>query len=658
MPDSLDDLLLELEERRQRGEAVSAASLCPGAPAAAAELERRIRLLESLGKVLTVAAGSEPLPPVAAPLPECIGRYQVQRALGRGATGVVYEAWDPTLCLTVAVKVLRPSFPAAGPTEAGWLARRFAQEVQFLAQLKHEHIVRVYEAGLYEGEPYFVMECVTGGSLAEQREALTAAGPTTVVRCLEAVARAVAYAHSRDVLHRDLKPGNILLDAEGRPVVSDFGLAKLLGGEEAAPARATPGVDTPPEGTSPSSAVTAGLTAPGCQPGTPPYMAPEQFDAAFGPIGPTTDIWALGVILYELVTGVKPFPGPRDKLREQVCGGHFERPRSLCPRLDPRLERVILRCLAVSPQARYASAAALAEDLAAWQKPSRRAWLAAAVGVLILAPVATVLLRPRDPEEEYRGRVLPMLDELRQGRRVELIPPYPGDENFFTLRSGARGTGVKRVQDGLNIHCPYRCCLLELLPEVPGPRYRLRVLMRRERALLTQEHQWGVYCRHNSLLTEQGRQHSFTALSFVGPEEREGTPGTVQLSAALRPCLFAAPPRPVDRQYREYFYAAFGKGNVRDAAYVPGPDNPWVEITVTVLGGEVRGSFQPAGAGAVMMAPVTADDQRDSRQVVRRLFPDLAGSPDERLDGCAVGIYVCEADCTVASFVVETIPDN
>src|SRR5262249_11406659 len=121
---SLDDLLLLLEECRKRGEAVSAASLCPDSPAAAAELERRIRLLESLDKVLAVGTESEPTPP-AAPLPERVGRYEVRRELGRGGMGVVYETWDPTLRRPVAVKVLCPSVPVGGTTVAGWLARRF-----------------------------------------------------------------------------------------------------------------------------------------------------------------------------------------------------------------------------------------------------------------------------------------------------------------------------------------------------------------------------------------------------------------------------------------------------------------------------------------------------------------------------------------------------
>jgi serine/threonine protein kinase len=337
----MDDLLRLWEESRERGEPVSVGSLCPDSPAEAAELERRTRLLESLDRILRIdgPSGPSPLPP---PLPQRIGRYRVKRWLGSGANGIVYQAEDPTLRNIVAVKLFCPSLPVHGSTEAGWLARRFEQEGQLLAQLKHESIVRVHDAGLHEGTAYFVMNYVPGGTLKEHGKAMTEAGPRAVVRCLEQVARAVAYAHSRErpVLHRDLKPGNILLDADERPLVSDLGLAKLQDASEDAPAPTTVGAAGVLEGTVLNDNLTLVRTDSGIRPGTPPYLAPEQFDPAFGPIGPATDIWALGVILYELLTGVKPFAAPtRGQYQDQVCAGRFVRPRGVCPRLDPRLEQ-------------------------------------------------------------------------------------------------------------------------------------------------------------------------------------------------------------------------------------------------------------------------------------------------------------------------------
>src|SRR5262249_22500842 len=157
-----------------------------------------------------------------------------------------------------------------------------------------------------------------------------AAGPATVVRCLEQVARAVAFAHDCGVLHRDLKPGNILLGSDGQPLVSDFGLAKLLEPRGPLQEETRAAAKTLREGQPGSSQIPGSLTVSGYHPGTPPYMAPEQHDPSFGPVGPAADIWALGVILYELLTGTKPFPGPtREQCRAQVCGGRFERPRAV-----------------------------------------------------------------------------------------------------------------------------------------------------------------------------------------------------------------------------------------------------------------------------------------------------------------------------------------
>jgi serine/threonine protein kinase len=650
---SLTDWLFFWKKRGDPVEAATATVLRPDEPP-----DTNDPLLQALNDILAVADQQPDGQPDGAPLPSAIAGYEVRSELGHGGMGVVYEAWDPVLRRVVALKMLRPPVPWLLPTEADQLAGRFQREAQVLAQLKHEAIVPIYEAKLHEGQPYFVMEYVAGGSLAEHRDELTAAGPKVIVPLAEKVARAVQYAHGHGVLHRDLKPANILLNEPRQPLVSDFGLAKLLD----VPVPAEVGDTVPDAGRPPPDDVAARWTLPGCQPGTPAYMAPEQFDASFGPASPATDIWALGVILYELLTGRKPFVcRTREELREQVCRGELVRPRAVRPQLDRRLEAVVLRCLAKAPPLRYPTAGALADALAAWQKPSRRAWLAAAAGALLLTPVATALLWPRsrNPEEDYLRRANALLDELRQRGQVELIPPYPTNESFFALRCGAKGMEEpKRLQDGLNIHCTARCCLVELLPEVPVPNYRIRARMRRARELITQEDQWGVYCRHASLLTEQGSQHSFTALSFVGPEERKDAPGTVELSAALRPCLFAHLLQPVERPRREFFHGAFEKGNVRNAAYAPDANNPWVEITVTVQGGVVTGSFHPGGADAVEMPPVTADDQRRSKLAIRTLFPDLAGVPDQRFDGSALGVYVREADCTVASFVVELIPDN
>src|SRR5262249_54455377 len=179
---------------------------------------------------------------------------------------------------------------------------RFEREARVLAQLRHPNIVPVHAAGLTDGRPYFVMDFVPQGSLADQMERI-AARPERAVELVANVARAVDHAHRRAILHRDLKPSNILLDENDQPLVCDFGVAALLdanvGRNANAPSDQVEGAD--------ANRTWPRLTSTGAALGTPAYAAPEQLDPAFGAVGPATDTWALGVILYEMLTGRKPF---------------------------------------------------------------------------------------------------------------------------------------------------------------------------------------------------------------------------------------------------------------------------------------------------------------------------------------------------------------
>jgi hypothetical protein len=207
-----------------------------------------------------------------------------------------------------------------------------------VARLQHPNIVQIHEVGDCAGQPFFSLELCEGGSLADQLDG-TPWAPERAARLVETLARAMDAAHGRGVVHRDLKPANVLLTADGQPKVTDFGLAKRLDQGQ-------------------------GQTRTGAVMGTPSYMAPEQAGGKARAVGPAADVYALGAILYELLTGRPPFKGPTplDTVL-MVLGEEAVAPRQLQPKVPRDLETVCLRCLEKEPGRRYASAAALAEDL-------------------------------------------------------------------------------------------------------------------------------------------------------------------------------------------------------------------------------------------------------------------------------------------------------
>jgi len=261
------------------------------------------------------------------------GDYELVALLGQGGMGVVYRARQASLDREVAIKLL-----AAGPWASRDFIERFQREARNAARMQHPNIVPIHEIGEAEGLHFFSMRLVRGQSLAA---AIAESGPFEVhraARLMRTVAEALAYAHSLGVLHLDLKPANVLLDEDGVPHVADFGLARRIDGALA--------IDN--EEVS----------------GTPAYMAPEQARAGAQAITSATDVFGLGAILYELVTGEPPFraESARETLK-LVAEGTVRRPRVLAPHLPADIEAIILKCLAKEPRDRYGSARALADDL-------------------------------------------------------------------------------------------------------------------------------------------------------------------------------------------------------------------------------------------------------------------------------------------------------
>jgi serine/threonine-protein kinase len=291
----------------------------------------------------TIAHPRRAAVPVSAPaLPRTFDGYELLQEVGRGAMGVVYKAWDPKLKRFVALKVLLRGELASTSDLA-----RFRSEAQAAAGLSHRNIVPVYQVGECDGRAYFSMMFVEGTTLA----AKVGQGPLPqreAARLVSLMARAVDHAHQHGILHRDLKPSNVLIDGDDQPVITDFGLAKRTRSE-------------------PGSLAGADLTATGMIVGTPSYMAPEQAAGLPTKVGPGSDVYSLGAILYEMLTGRPPFQAASavDVLL-LVRSEEAVRPRLLNRGIHPDLELICLKCLEKRPEHRYQSAQQLAADLDAF----------------------------------------------------------------------------------------------------------------------------------------------------------------------------------------------------------------------------------------------------------------------------------------------------
>jgi serine/threonine-protein kinase len=313
--------------------------VCASCPELLSQVRARWRKLRRLRDGLDelfptspdLAASRPPIPPEGTSLPQVPG-YEVQGELGRGGMGVVYKARHLRLQRTVALKML-----LAGAHAELSGRERFQREAEAVAALRHPNIVQVFDVGEVDNRPYFTMEFVEGGSLAERIRGV----PQPARQAAELVATladAVHAAHQGGIVHRDLKPANVLLTSDGTPKVTDFGLARRLEGNE-------------------------GLTISGTPVGTPSYMSPCQARGDRD-VGPATDVWALGAILYELLTGRPPFHAESATATlQQVVSDDPVPPARLNARVPRDLETICLKCLEKEPAARYASAQALADDL-------------------------------------------------------------------------------------------------------------------------------------------------------------------------------------------------------------------------------------------------------------------------------------------------------
>ena len=474
--DRLDDAIAAYLRAAEDGEPPDRQEWLAHYPELASELNRFFADRDRFERLAEpVRAAVAPVPPVGTTL-RYFGDYELIEEIARGGMGVVFKARQVSLNRIVALKMI-----LTGQLASESDVRRFRSEAEAAGNLEHPNIVPIYEVGEHEGQHYFSMRLIEGGSLAQAiSDPDSALNPQEAARLLATVARAVHHAHQRGLLHRDLKPANILLsfsrDPEGSakpalrcasrlnecvPHVTDFGLARRVEG--------------------------GGVTQSGAIVGTPSYMAPEQARGEKG-LSTAADVYSLGAILYELLAGQPPFRAdtPLDTLL-QVVEREPARPRSLNPRADRDLETIALKCLARDPRRRYGSAEALAEDLERWLagepirarragvgeralKWARRRPAVAALAALLLLSGALGLggilwqwqeanaardhaARKADAEEEARKRVEAERDakekalQRAEGMRLTAqssaaLPANPGLSLLLAIEGARRAPGL------------------------------------------------------------------------------------------------------------------------------------------------------------------------------------------------------------------------
>jgi serine/threonine-protein kinase len=569
--------------------------------------------------------------------------YEILGELGSGGQGVVYQARQVSLGRIVALKVLRGDPGQTGPERLAGLGR----EAKTLAQLKHPHIVQVYEFGEYAGGPYIAMEYVEGTSLQHR----LAGGPLPVrdaAELVETLALAVHAVHRQGIVHRDLKSANVLLTKDNVPKVADFGLAKRLDGE-------------------------ASQTGSGAIVGTAGYMAPEQAAGRTNEVGPAADVYALGVILYEALTGRPPFAGPTwwDTLNQVR---HHE-PPPLRGQGTPRdLETICLRCLQKDPKKRYASAAELAGRLRLFLdgKPipdrfyrwptrmwrvipaPRRVW----VGAILLGILAALVWRPvppmipprpdqgpGDPRKQVEAR-------LQQGHAYVFAgheePPGPfrwilGDVGPPRANSGARCVSVETLKTGL----------LELVADPKLNRYRFAAEIRHDGS--ARNSLVGIYFGYRERSTAPGvRQGAFFTLSFA---DRGGlATGTLDADGRavsrvrLHSCLFEKKgPTPIVN------LGPVGRGKEFPPA-LPGTERgPWRRLLAEVSPERVK-VFWGKGSGLLeVVEEVSTEGLQSSLKEMKRFRPWAKEVPADFCQRAGLGIYILQGEASFRNIVVKPL---
>lgn len=539
-------------------------------------------------------------------VPREVGPYLLLARIGQGGMGAVYRARQRSLNREVAVKMI-----LAGPHASPQAVARFRTEAEAIARQRHPNVVEIYDFGEHDGQPYFSMELVEGGSLADRLDT-GPLPPRQAAELVRVLAGAVESAHQKDVLHRDLKPANVLLTPDGVPKVSDFGLAKLLDSE------LTP-------------------TVSGVPIGTPSYMAPEQTDGRTSAISPATDVYGLGGILYAALTGQPPFTGESPaKTYEYVRKIPPVRPARLRPGIPWQLEEICLKCLEKAPPRRYDSAQALAADLRRWldgERPRhtprwperaaralRRRAVAVGTGMalILVLIVAATMLYSGDPDRPLRQ----MQKDLAAGRPVTLVRET-GKPAWSRWRTGETDAHLVEAKNGAFTVHAWGYALLELLPDPMCESYRLTAKVRHETGRRPGE--VGLYVARIAYPIEGGEVEFLIQLTFNDVNPLEAPPITINGRKVTAPA-------PTNRVLLiPHLYSQEGTPPNVDCSmegrigppFLPGREltTEWRELAITVTPDEISAEWE--GLALHLSQEEIAAAVSDAMDKLRPKYPDF-----------------------------------
>jgi serine/threonine-protein kinase len=558
--DAISELLLQWEERRQQGETLTAEELCRDCPEYAQVVRERLGALQAIYQVLNLDVTRPDRPGgIAVERRPRVGNYEILDELGRGAMGVVFRARQVPLDRIVALKMI-----LAGSYASTLEKDRFWAEARAVAQVKHPHVVQILEYGEAEGRPFFSQEYIEGGTLAALCGGKPLA-PRRAAELLEMLALGVQAVHDRGVVHRDLKPQNVLMTADGLPKIADFGLARQ------------------------TDAVTVWTKSTDVL-GTPNYMAPEQAAGKARAVGPAADVYALGAILYYLLTGRPPFTGATmEEILRRVQNDDPVPPRRRQRNVPQPLETICLKCLAKDPRKRYTSGRELAERLRLFldgkpipDRPAgwlRRSWRtvrrhpAVLAFTLLLTTVAALLFvlnylsSPERILERLQGR-------LARGEAAVLVEET-GPPRWYRWRMGEDVTKVSALPREPLFILSGSIALVELLPDPVGSSYRFSAQVRHDDG--AGDTAVGIYFGHSTGAGPLCEEHYFCVLSYADHGMSKG-----KAIVRLRDCGERRGEIVVNRDVPTRL------GRPLDRVPVGGVSGPWRELVVERTPSEIR----------------------------------------------------------------------